>query len=86
MFSAEEQAKRLEVSLSEAFVAVQVIDRAFQRGVILGSEAHIVGLVRNSLVANISNATGKNIDQPQQAAAPAADAPAADAANEAAVG
>jgi len=81
MFSTEEQAKRIEVSVAEAYVSVQVIDRAFQRGAITGAEAHIVGLVRNRLVANINNATGKNLDQPQQAVtleAPAANAPAAE--------
>lgn len=85
MFSTEEQAKRIEISIAEAYVAVQVIDRAFQRGAILGNEAQIVGLVRNSLVANVANATGKNMDR-QAPAAPAADAPAPAAATEEAAG
>lgn len=77
MFSAEQQAKKIEVSVAETYIAVQVIDRAFAKGIITGQEAAIVGRVRNSFVANLAHNTGVNYDQPQQAAAaPAAEAKA----------
>lgn len=77
MFTTEQQNLKAEVTVAVAFVSVQVIDRAFQRGVITGQEAAVVGTVRDFLVKTIASVTGVNPDQPATAAsttpAPASD-------------
>lgn len=67
MFTDEQQANKFEITVATASVALQVIDRAFERGAIFGHEAAIVGQVRGALISAIQETTGVNFDQARAA-------------------
>ena len=86
MFDEDQQKTPVRgVTVSDAVVAIQVIDRAFARGVINGNEAKIVADARTNLIAGVEKVTEVNYDKAQAEQVARAQAQAAQQARQAAM-
>lgn len=64
LFTEEQQSKEVTgIRVGDAVVALQVIDRAFSRGVVSGQESTVVGGCRDALLKAIETSSGVNYDQ-----------------------
>lgn len=64
MFSDEEQATGLAgITVQDAWVALQLLEKAASNGVIQSVEFEVLSKLRNNLTGAISAAIGKNYDE-----------------------